>query len=88
MATKAMRVHVRLFASYREIVGARELAWTLGEGARLGQLVDAVLSKYPRLEDHREAMVLAVNHSVAPSDIVLRDGDEVALLPPVSGGGG
>jgi molybdopterin synthase catalytic subunit len=52
----------------------------------LEELVDGVLAKYPRLAGHRATMLLAVNHSVAGSDRVLREGDEVALLPPVSGG--
>ncbi len=83
-----MRVQVKLFATYREIVGAHELPWTLREGATLRQLVDAVVDAYPRLRGHRETMFLAVNRAYAQPDVVLRDGDEVALLPPVSGGRG
>lgn len=79
-------MQVKLFASYREIVGARQLPWTLREGATLGQLVDAVLAAHPGLQGHRETMFLAVNRAYAQSDTVLRNGDEVALLPPVSGG--
>jgi molybdopterin converting factor subunit 1 len=82
-----MRVQVRLFATYREIVGAGQLGWTLTDGATLGQLVDAVVAKYPRLAGHGHTMLLAVNHEVVRPDVVLREGDEVALLPPVSGGG-
>jgi molybdopterin converting factor subunit 1 len=81
-----MRVQLRLFASYREIVGAGQLPWTLREGATLGELVDAVVAAHPGLRGHRETMFLAVNRAYAQSDAVLRDGDEVALLPPVSGG--
>ncbi len=81
-----MQVHVKLFATYREIVGARQLSWALTEGATLGQLVDAVLAEYPRLAGHGGTMLLAVNRAFAEPDVVLRDGDEVALLPPMSGG--
>jgi len=81
-----MRVQVKLFASYREVVGVRQLAWTLRDGETLGALVDAVVDAYPRLRGHRDAMFLAVNRAYAQPDVVLRDGDEVALLPPVSGG--
>ena len=77
---------MKLFASYREIVGAGQLAWTLRDGATLGALVDAVLDAYPRLRGHRDTMFLAVNRAYALPDVALRDGDEVALLPPVSGG--
>src|SRR2546421_589953 len=41
-----MRVQVKLFASYREVVGVRQLAWTLRDGATLGALVDAVVDAY------------------------------------------
>ena len=79
-------MQVKLFASYREVVGVRQLAWTLRDGATLGVLVDAVVDAYPRLRGHRDTMFLAVNRAYAQADVVLRDGDEVALLPPVSGG--
>jgi len=81
-----MRVQVKLFASCREIVGVRQLAWTLKDGETLGALVDAVVDAYPRLRGHRDTMFLAVNRAYAQPDVALRDGDEVALLPPVSGG--
>lgn len=82
-----MKVQVRLFATYREIVGAGELAWTLRDRTTVGQLVDAILAKYPRLVGHENSMLLAVNHEVVRPDVILREGDEIALLPPVSGGG-
>ncbi len=81
-----MQVQVRLFATYREIVGAGQLAWTLRDGTTAGQLIEAVLAKYPRLAGHGHTMLLAVNHEVVRPDVILREGDEVALLPPVSGG--
>jgi molybdopterin converting factor subunit 1 len=81
-----MQIEVRLFATYREIVGEGQLAWTLREGTTVGQLVEAVLAKYPRLLGHEKSMLFAVNHEVVRPDVVLREGDEIALLPPVSGG--
>ena len=82
-----MQIQVRLFATSREIVGEGQLAWTFRDGTTVGQLVEAVLAKYPRLLGHEKSMVLAVNHEVVRLDVVLREGDEVALLPPMSGGG-
>jgi molybdopterin synthase catalytic subunit len=52
----------------------------------LEELLDGVLAKYPELASHRGTMLLAVNHDFAGSNRVLQEGDEVALLPPVSGG--
>lgn len=81
-----MRLRVRLFATYREIVGSKDLAWTGREGERLDEFLKSFLAEYPRLAAHRDTMLLAVNHEFASADAVLHDGDEVALLPPVSGG--
>lgn len=81
-----MRLRVRLFAAYREIVGTRELGWTAEEGETLGTVVAALVRAYPTLAGHRDTMLLAVNQAFASPDAVLHDGDEVALLPPVSGG--
>ncbi len=83
-----MRLRVRLFASYREIAGARELAWTAEAGETVADLVARLVAKYPRLGGHRDTMLIAVNLAFAPPDAVLHDGDEVALMPPVSGGAG
>ena len=81
-----MRVEVRFFATYREIVGEPMLPWKLREGARLEDLVDSIVDAYPRLAGHRDTMLLAVNLAYANPPTPLHDGDEVALMPPVSGG--
>lgn len=82
-----MRLHVMLFATYREIVGEKELSWTADAGSTLGEFLDAFLGAHPRLAPHRGSMMVAVNLAVAAPSDVLREGDEIALLPPVSGGG-
>jgi len=81
-----MRVRVLLFATYREIVGTKELPWTADAGTTLAQFLDAFLAAHPRLAPHRGSMMVAVNLSVAEPSALLHEGDEVALLPPVSGG--
>ena len=86
MGNGAMQVHVKLFATYREIVGAGAITWSAQGGLTLRELVEGVMAKYPQLGLHRDTMLLAVNHDFASADRILREGDEVALLPPVSGG--
>jgi molybdopterin converting factor subunit 1 len=81
-----MQVHVKLFATYRELLGSRQLTWSARDGLTLRELVDEVLTKYPRLSGHRDTMLLAVNQAFAGPEKVLHEGDEVALMPPVSGG--
>src|SRR5437588_10735139 len=76
-----MEVHVRLFAALRERVGADQLVLELPEGALVGDALD-------RLADVTDGVpaVLAVNREYADREAALREGDEVALIPPVSGG--
>lgn len=81
-----MRVRVLLFATYREVVGEKELPWTAPAGSTLREFLDAFLTAHPRLAPHRGSMMVAVNLAMADPSVVLREGDEVALLPPVSGG--
>ena len=83
----AMRIRVRCFAAVREIVGAGELVLDLPEGSTLTQLVDHVRGQFPRLEGLASSLLFSVNREYAPFDKKLAPGDEVALIPPVSGGG-
>ena len=80
-----MRVEVLLFASYREKTGVGRLTLALNDGATVGELADAMRSKFPGLPE-AERIVVAVNNEYQEHDFVLSDGDEVALIPPVSGG--
>ena len=75
-----------MFAYYRELLGKRELKLELDEGSRVGDMLDMLIERNPRLGADREGIVVSVNCSYAPLDAVLKNGDEVALLPPVSGG--
>lgn len=81
-----MRVHVLLFATFREIVGEKDLPWTANAETTVGAFLDAFLTSHPRLMPHRGSMIVAVNLEVADPSTLLHEGDEVALLPPVSGG--
>ena len=83
-----MEIRVLFFAAYRELAGVREAVVALPAGARTGDLLGKVLEAHPKLQPHRDSMILAVNEEFAGADAPLKPGDEVALLPPVSGGGG
>jgi molybdopterin converting factor subunit 1 len=76
-----MEVTVRLFAMLRERAGAGEVTLELPEGAR----VEDALAQLGGLADGLP-LVMAVNREYAPADQVLDPGDELALIPPVSGG--
>lgn len=79
-----MSVHVRLFAAYREAVGAGELELPATPGLTVGQVWGQLLARHPDLNQWPPSA--AVNRSYAQLTAVLADGDEVAFLPPVSGG--
>lgn len=79
-----MRVHVKFFAIFREMVGVRSEWIEIADGISVEQLWKQYASRSPRVGNIRAAY--AVNQHLAKPDQELRDGDEVAFLPPVSGG--
>ncbi len=79
-----MEVTVRLFATYREAVGSAELRWEIDAGASVGDLWRELQDAYPNMPQVRPAA--AINAEYAKLDEALQAGDEVAFLPPVSGG--
>jgi len=81
-----MRVTVRLFARLRDIAGASELARDVAPGATIGTVWRQLAADFPALAQYERSISSAVNADYARMDQVLREGDEVAFLPPVSGG--
>jgi molybdopterin synthase catalytic subunit len=77
-------VRVRLFAAYREAAGTARLEVPLAPGARVRDLVEALAERIPALV--AAPGLVAVNQTYVAPDFVLHDADEVALIPPVSGG--
>ena len=81
-----MRVTVRLFARLRDIAGASELARDVAPGATIGAVWQELAGEFPDLVPYERSISTAVNADYARMDDVVRDGDEIAFLPPVSGG--
>lgn len=79
-------VTVRFFAGHRDIVGKATAQYTLAEGATAGQLWEQLVAEYPRLAGYTGRLLFAVNQQFGQPTTVLADGDEVAFIPPVSGG--
>ncbi|NJP06376.1 MAG: molybdopterin converting factor [Chloroflexaceae bacterium] len=84
--TDIITVTIRLFASHRDMVGQSELSWTLPVGNTVAQLWAALVAAYPALQPSTASLMYAVNHELCHPTTVLADHDEVAFLPPVSGG--
>ena len=81
-----MKVRVKCFAAAREIVGAGELVVDLPEGSTLTHLFDQIRHQFPQLDGLAGSLLFSVNREYAPFDKRLAAEDEVALIPPVSGG--
>jgi molybdopterin converting factor subunit 1 len=81
-----MHVTVRLFARLRELAGAAELQRDVPEGGTALDVWNGLARDFPALADYTRAISVAVNEDYARLSASLRDGDEVAFLPPVSGG--
>ncbi len=81
-----MRVTVRLFARLRELVGAGDLHRDAQEGATVADVWDSLARDYPAIAPYAASISCAVNAEYARMAAPLREGDEVAFLPPVSGG--
>jgi len=80
-----IRVLVRLFASYREAAGVGHIQVELPDGALVRDAVREVLREHPLVAEGRQ-VVMARNREYVDADAALADGDELALIPPVSGG--
>jgi molybdopterin converting factor subunit 1 len=81
-----MLVTIRLFARLREIAGTAELSHNLPAGATARTAWDALVSEFPAMADYASAVSCAVNEEYTRLTATLKEGDEVAFLPPVSGG--
>ena len=81
-----MELTVRLFALYRERAGVREFPMELPSGATVADLTDAVRQRFPMLAPPDVKIVVALNADYADPEDVLKPGDDVCLIPPVSGG--
>ncbi|NEQ43199.1 MAG: molybdopterin converting factor subunit 1 [Leptolyngbya sp. SIOISBB] len=79
-------VTVKLFAAYQEAYGQPELTLELPTGVTVADVRDRLLTEHPELEQWRDLTRFGVNLQFVEPDTPLQSGDEVVLIPPVSGG--
>jgi len=79
-------VTVRLFASYRELLGEDELQMEFDDGATVGDALELLKETYPVLAQQGYSPLTACNLTHVSKRHVLSEGDELAIFPPVSGG--
>jgi molybdopterin synthase catalytic subunit len=83
-----MKVHVLFFGMLKEVAGRSSELFELPEDSSAQSLLAILMEKYPGIRESLASIAIAVNQHYRPPDTKLRDGDEIALLPPVSGGAG
>jgi molybdopterin converting factor subunit 1 len=81
-----MRVNVRLFARLRDLAGSGDLSREIVEPATVRTVWNGLVADFPALAPYAASMSCAVNADYARMETPVGDGDEVAFLPPVSGG--
>jgi molybdopterin converting factor subunit 1 len=81
-----MRVTIRLFARLRDIAGAAELTRDVAPGASVADVWRGLVLEFPEMGRYDSSISSAVNTDYAKMNATLSDGDDVAFLPPVSGG--
>lgn len=80
-----MKIQLLLFGITADIIGQKSMSTELNEEATIKTLKEKILNDYPKLLDYKSFSV-AVNMEYATDDSILKHGDTVALIPPVSGG--
>lgn len=81
-----MKVKILLFASYREASGLSQGTLDVEADATLADVWDGLVAEHPRLAPHSGTAAYAINGTYAKPNEKVSEGDEVAFLPPVSGG--
>jgi molybdopterin converting factor small subunit len=81
-----MRLRVLSFAGVREVIGASSRTLEVSDGASAGDAWNALALEFPKLREIERSVRLARNGAFVERDVILHDGDELALMPPFGGG--
>lgn len=86
MTTETITITLKLFAIYQETLGLPEKTLTLPAGTTAGDVLKQLLTEHPSLAQWRDLTRFGVNLQFVEADTDLQHGDELVLIPPVSGG--
>jgi len=81
-----MKISVRLFASLKEKAGTSVISISVPAGTSVEQLLSIIQSENMELKGATQGVLVAINQEYASSDTIIMESDELALIPPVSGG--
>jgi len=80
------KVLVKFFASARDIVGKKDLKMEIEKNCRVKDVMENIFKEYPELKKLEDQLLISVNKDRTAKDEILKDGDEIAVMPPVTGG--
>jgi molybdopterin synthase sulfur carrier subunit len=80
-----MKYKIKAFGISREIIGSKVLVLEIPEGYTIAAMKQELFQKYPSFAGLK-SLYVAVNNEYADEDVLIKEGDEIALIPPVSGG--
>ena len=85
MSNSSITITVKLFAAFGEAYGVSELTLELPPDTPVSQVLESSIAQYPQLEQWRDRTRFGLNLEFVSSDTILQYGDEVVIIPPVSG---
>ncbi|MGJ5676354.1 MAG: MoaD/ThiS family protein [Nostochopsis sp.] len=86
MSEHTIKITVKLFAAYQEAYGVPELVLEFPKNTPVVAVCDRLVTEHPQLSQWRDVTRFGVNLIFVEPDTILQEGDEVVLIPPVSGG--
>ena len=86
MSNSSITITVKLFAAFGEAYGVSEITLELPPDTPVSQVLESSIAQHPQLEQWRDRTRFGLNMEFVSPDTILQDGDEVVLIPPVSGG--
>jgi len=79
-------VLVKFFASARDIVGKKDIQMEIKKDCKVEDVMANIFEEYPELKEMEDQLLISVNKDRTDKKEILKDGDEIAVMPPVTGG--